>query len=490
MERIVAENHLEENVRLLGGQGPDAIRQLYRLTDIVLVPSVHSENVEEATSLSALEAMASGRPLIAGAVGGLAEMVVDGENGLLVPADAKALAAAILRLAAAPELGLRLAAAARHYVVEKHSHLRAAAAYVEVYRRTVEATEAGAALSAGADFSLLATAPLSATPAAADPLTGSQPDRLPPPRWPSISVLGFPLDVVSLEQAARWAIEKASAPALPVPAPATTAQAVSSRSALAISFNPEIVVRAQHDPAVAEVMWAADLSYPDGVGAVWAATRQGARGGTAAGETPRAVERVPGIDLAQRILQLAAAQGLSVFFLGAAEGVAAEAARAQTERLPGLRVIGTHHGYFSNEEEAGVVAAVNAAAPDILLAALGAPRQELFLYRNRERLGARVALGVGGSFDVWAGVVKRAPQWTQRTNVEWLYRLASNPRRLRRQLNLPKYAVQVVRWSPEDYGPPRRRRPSDSPPPGRNDTRPEAGQAAGRGTPSDESGAA
>ena len=84
-----AENHLEENVRLLGGQGPDAIRELYRLADIVLVPSVHSENVEEATSLSALEAMASGRPLIAGAVGGLAEMVVDGENGLLVPADAE-----------------------------------------------------------------------------------------------------------------------------------------------------------------------------------------------------------------------------------------------------------------------------------------------------------------------------------------------------------------------------------------------------------------
>ena len=279
MERIVAENHLEENVRLLGGQGPDAIRQLYRLTDIVLVPSVHSENVEEATSLSALEAMASGRPLIAGAVGGLAEMVVDGENGLLVPADAKALAAAILRLAAAPELGSRLAAAARHYVVENHSHLRAAAAYVEVYKRTVDATETGAVLSAGADLSVPAATPVTETPSAADPLTGAQPDRLPPPRWPSISVLGFPLDVVSLEQAAQWAIEKASLPTVAAP----------GRTALAISFNPEIVVRAQHDPAVAEAMWAADLSYPDGVGAVWAATRQGARGPAAGGETPRAV---------------------------------------------------------------------------------------------------------------------------------------------------------------------------------------------------------
>lgn len=132
IERIITDSGMEENVRLLGGQGPGAIRELYRLADIVLVPSVHSENVEEATSLSALEAMASGRPLIAGNVGGLAEIVVDGETGLLVPADARAVAAAILRLAAAPELGARMAAAAREYVVAKHSHLRAAAAYAEV----------------------------------------------------------------------------------------------------------------------------------------------------------------------------------------------------------------------------------------------------------------------------------------------------------------------------------------------------------------------
>ncbi len=442
MERIVAENHLEKNVRLLGGQDPDAIRELYRLTDIVLVPSVHSENVEEATSLSALEAMASGRPLIAGAVGGLAEMVVDGENGLLVPADANALAAAILRLAAAPELGIRLAAAARDYVVTKHSHLRAAAAYLEVFKRA----QGVAAPDTAVAHDLATTAGVTEN----DSLADAQPDRLPPSRWPSISVLGFPLDVVSLDEAARWAIDKASAPAAP------------ARTALAISFNPELVIRAQHDPAVAEVMWAADLAYPDGVGAVWAAARQGARSVAADGRTLQAMERVPGIDLAQRVLELAAERGLPVYLLGAADGVAAEAARLQSERLPGLRICGTHHGFFDAEEEPAVVAAVNAAAPAILLAALGAPRQELFLYRNQARLGARVALGVGGSFDVWAGLVKRAPAWTQTANVEWLYRLASNPKRLRRQLNLPKYALQVVRWSPDDYGPPRRRRPADA----------------------------
>jgi exopolysaccharide biosynthesis WecB/TagA/CpsF family protein len=438
MERIVRENHLEENVRLLGGQGPDAIRDLYRLADIVLVPSVHSENVEEATSLSALEAMASGRPLVAGAVGGLAEMVVDGETGLLVPADAKALAAAILRLAAAPELGTRLAAAARDYVVRKHSHLRAAAAYVEVYGRA----GAAAAPAAAADAPVAAEAGV---------LADSQPESLPTPPWPSVSVLGFPLDLVTLEQAADWLMQKA------------TAKAPVGRATLAVSFNPELIMRAHRDPLATEALWAADLTYPDGVGAAWAAQRQGGRQIAASasgrvGVRPAGVpERVAGIDLAERVVEAASKHHLSVYLLGAGEGVADEAARQLAERFPGLVIAGTHHGYFAPAEERGIVEAIRTSGAAILLTGLGAPKQEIFLYRNRDALGVRVGLGVGGSLDVWAGRVNRAPAWTQRAKIEWLYRLASDPRRLRRQLALPRYAFEVMRGSPDDYGPPRRR---------------------------------
>jgi N-acetylglucosaminyldiphosphoundecaprenol N-acetyl-beta-D-mannosaminyltransferase len=255
-------------------------------------------------------------------------------------------------------------------------------------------------------------------------------------------VLGFPVDIVTLEEAAGWVVAAAS-------------RSGSTHTALAVSFNPELVMRAQHDPVVAELLWAADLCYPDGVGAVWAAARQGARRGTSA------PERVAGVELAERVLELAAAKGLPVYFLGAAEGVAEEAARREIERFPGLRIVGTHHGYFSGDDDEQVAADIRRAEPAILLVAMGAPRQELFVYRNRTRLGVPVALPVGGSFDVWAGRVKRAPAWTQRAKVEWLYRLASDPRRLPRQLALPRYAVQVARFSPEDYGPPRRRRPSD-----------------------------
>ncbi|HEY5528754.1 MAG TPA: glycosyltransferase, partial [Thermoleophilia bacterium] len=276
ISEAVEENRLEKNVRLLGGQGRDAILELYRLSDIVLVPSVHSENVEEATSLAALEAMASGRPLIAGKVGGLAEMVSDGETGLLVPGDAgvmdpDALAAAILRLAGDREAGARMADAARRYVMENHSHLRAAAAYADIYRQTIQIRATSPALVAGG------------TP------------------WPTRSVLGFTLDLADLESAAQWLAARARAQTsgkTPGSEPGSTAGKTAGKTAgattiastIAVSFNPELVVKAQRDPAVAEALLGADLCYPDGVGAVWAAGRQGA-----------APERVPGIDLAGRV---------------------------------------------------------------------------------------------------------------------------------------------------------------------------------------------
>ena len=367
-----------------------------------------------------------------------------------MPADAGALAAAILRLAAAPELGARMAATARRYVVENHSHLRAAAAYAEVYRRAAAGT--AGAQAAGTE-----------APPPGGPLAVARSAAALPRPWPSLSVLGFPLDVVTLEQAAQWVIVAA------VEEPASP-----GRTKSAVSFNPELVARAQQDPAAAEALLNADLCYPDGVGAVWAAGRQGARAAPALGPAPAfgpgatsdgtavrgrvAPERVAGIDMAQRVLELAAEHGLPVYFLGAADGVAEEAARRQAQLLPGLRIAGTHHGYFSAAEEDEVVQTVRRSGARVLLVAMGAPRQEILLFRHRDELGAAVAMGVGGSLDVWAGTVKRAPAWTQRAKVEWLYRLAANPRRLRRQAALPRYAAQVVYGSPDDYGPPRRGR--------------------------------
>ncbi len=488
IEQIVREQGLEAQVRLLGGLGRAEIEELYRLCDIVLVPSVHSEKVEEATSLSALEAMASGRPLIAGAVGGLAEMVSHGVNGLLVPdANAAALAQAIERLAADANLRERLATNARDYVVANHSHLKAASDYVDVYSRarqslsqslewdgdeepgTPETTQevGGAAEPGGRTGQSDPATGQTGRPGlgslhrlraeTSDELLAASRENAAregeeEPVWPSVSILGFAAHRVTLEEAAEWVLECAD-------------EGQWERTRLAVSLNPELLVRAQEDERIASALAEADLRFPDGVGAVWAARMQGVEG----------VERVPGIELAERILEGAAEDGLSVFFLGAAPGVAADAASRMRQRYPGLDVAGARHGYFGEEEQDSVVEEVRRSGADILLVALGAPRQELFLHRHRGELGVPVALGVGGSFDVWAGRVRRAPEAFRRLSLEWAYRLVTQPARLRRQLALPRFAYRVL-MAADDYGPGRGVRPAPA-----HDRRPPGGRPEARG---------
>lgn len=217
---------------------------------------------------------------------------------------------------------------------------------------------------------------------------------------------------------------------------------------VATSFNPELAVRAQRDPAVAEALLAADLRYPDGVGVVWAAARRGAVG----------LDRVPGIELAERVLEKAAGEGHTVYLLGAALGVAEQAAERLQACMPGLRVVGCRDGYFSKQDEASVVSDIRSAGAAILLVALGAPRQELFIHRHLSELGVQAALGVGGSFDVWSGRVRRAPYWARAFGVEWFYRLAADPRRARRQLALPVFVWRALTDVASDYHRPRGQR--------------------------------
>jgi N-acetylglucosaminyldiphosphoundecaprenol N-acetyl-beta-D-mannosaminyltransferase len=108
-------------------------------------------------------------------------------------------------------------------------------------------------------------------------------------------------------------------------------------------------------------------------------------------------------------------------------------------------VAGYHHGYFADSEEQRIIETITGLKPDILLVALGAPRQELWLDRNMGHLGVPLAVGVGGSFDVWAGRVKRAPAWTGDLGLEWLYRLVTQPWRARRMLALPRFVYRVIK---------------------------------------------
>jgi N-acetylglucosaminyldiphosphoundecaprenol N-acetyl-beta-D-mannosaminyltransferase len=204
---------------------------------------------------------------------------------------------------------------------------------------------------------------------------------------------------------------------------------------LVATVNPEFVMRARRDAQFKRVLSESALCIPDGIGVVWAMRRQGCRG----------QQRVAGSDLVPLVCGLCARRGWRLFFLGARPGVAAEAASRLQERIPGLDVAGVHSGSPGAEGDQESLRAIERARPDILLVAYGHPRQELWVDRNRSRLPVPVAIGVGGSLDFAAGRSRRAPSAVQRLHLEWLWRLAVEPWRIRRMSVLPAYAVDVLR---------------------------------------------
>jgi N-acetylglucosaminyldiphosphoundecaprenol N-acetyl-beta-D-mannosaminyltransferase len=204
---------------------------------------------------------------------------------------------------------------------------------------------------------------------------------------------------------------------------------------LVATVNPEFVMRARADRQFGDVLDHAALCLADGIGVVWAMRRQGC---------PQ-YERVSGSDLVPRLAELCACRGWRPFLLGSRPGVAADAARRLEAEHPGLVVAGVHDGSPRPEDDAESLRLIAAARPDLLLVAYGAPNQELWIERNRRRLDVPVAIGVGGTFDFLAGRVPRAPLWLRRAHLEWLWRTAVQPARVRRMAVLPAYALAVLR---------------------------------------------
>ncbi len=203
---------------------------------------------------------------------------------------------------------------------------------------------------------------------------------------------------------------------------------------LVVTPNAEIVMMANKDKQLAHIINHADLVVPDGAGVVWAARYQG----------DYMPERVAGYDLVQNLLIEAASEKYRIYMLGGAPGIAEKAKKIAEERYPGVQIIGTRNGFFTKQDEPEIVNAIKGCKPDILLVALGVPRQEKWLYEYKEELKVPVAIGVGGTFDVMAGVAQRAPLWMQRANLEWLFRLLSEPKRAIRMLALPRFVIKVM----------------------------------------------
>ena len=201
-----------------------------------------------------------------------------------------------------------------------------------------------------------------------------------------------------------------------------------------ITVNAEMVYMASQLPQLKEIINQADLVTPDGIGVVWASAQLG----------QPIPERVAGVDLMDRLFTLAEKEGWRVYFLGAAPGIANDAVEKVMIKHPGLQVAGINHGFFTIEEEAELIERIKAVKPQLLLVALGSPKQDYWIAKFKEELAVPVAMGVGGSFDVWAGKVKRAPRWMRRVNLEWLGRLIQEPSRYKRIIALPKFVLAVL----------------------------------------------
>ncbi|MFN4032221.1 MAG: WecB/TagA/CpsF family glycosyltransferase [Fimbriimonadales bacterium] len=204
---------------------------------------------------------------------------------------------------------------------------------------------------------------------------------------------------------------------------------------LVITADANAILLALEDMEFRALFERASLITADGAGLLWAGRRLG----------QPFPERVSGVDLVAQLTRLSRQKGYRLYFLGAAPSVAERAAQNLLAKYPNAQIVGVQHGYFQPTDEPAIVAQIAAARPDVLLIGMGMPRQEKWAWAHRDALGVPVMIGVGGSFDVYAGVVRRAPRWMQRTGCEWLWRLIQDPRKIRKVRNLPRFAWQVWR---------------------------------------------
>lgn len=194
-----------------------------------------------------------------------------------------------------------------------------------------------------------------------------------------------------------------------------------------VTPNPEILVAAQKNKKLVQVLNRADLALPDGIGLLWASRFLG----------QPLKEKLTGVDFMEKLCELAEKEGFTVGLIGGENGVAVKTAECLKKRYPGLKIV------FVAEEWISPYLPSNNLSIDILFVAFGAPKQEIWISQNLKRLPVKVAMGVGGAFDFLAGVVPRSPRWIQNLGLEWLFRLIRQPSRIKRQLALLKFLFLI-----------------------------------------------
>ena len=206
-----------------------------------------------------------------------------------------------------------------------------------------------------------------------------------------------------------------------------------NEKAYIVTPNPEIVYMARTDDDLTAALQNANLVLADGVGITIGARILG---------TPIMSGRVPGIDFASKLLEKLAISGNSLYLFGAKPGVAKQAGINLAMKYPGLNITGECDGYFTDDDP--IIDEINRLSPDVLFVCLGSPKQEIWMANNLHKLNVKLCAGLGGSLDVFAGNVKRAPVFFQKAGLEWFYRLICEPRRIGRMMKLPLFVFLVI----------------------------------------------
>jgi len=235
---------------------------------------------------------------------------------------------------------------------------------------------------------------------------------------PTIEILGIPVHPLAMSEAVAYLVDRVK-------------QKLVTN---VVTANAEIIMLVQRDPDYKKILQAAECVLPDGAGTVWA-------GRTLGFAVP---ERVAGFDLFLNLVKTAPEHAFKIYFFGASPGIAELAKKKCEEFAPGVQIVGCRNGYFTAEDVPQIINDINQSGADILFVALGAPKQEYWLRDNQELLKPYLRIGLGGSFDVLAGKMARAPKWMQEASLEWLFRLYKDPSRLGRMIVLPKFVLKVL----------------------------------------------
>lgn len=207
-----------------------------------------------------------------------------------------------------------------------------------------------------------------------------------------------------------------------------------SKYSMIFTPNPEIVMMAQKDLEYKDILAEGDLVIPDGIGIILASRIK----------KLGLDKRLPGIEMMENILKYCNNAQKSIYLLGSSADNVEKAAENIKSEYPNIDIKGYHDGYFDDTEELQIVDKINEVKPDILFVAMGAPKQEKWMYKHRKILNVKVAMGVGGAVDVWSGAVKRAPKLFRKIHLEWFYRILTNPKRIKRSFVLPQFLLKVL----------------------------------------------